>query len=203
MHLNPKKITPSLAGNVAHEIPENSRIVVEPSAYGVAYLQRVQQLALEPAMVDVFDLSRQPDVCRWIGTAIDQVNAELNTYLEACHACFHVWERRSLQILAAPLEQSFGIDGLCNIETQPITLLIDVGRVMRHDWLGLVIHEYAHAHLGSPGHTQSFATVLTHLCLGLGLEPPIWQAGQEDLLRHWPYAKPTPNPLAFWMGQAC
>jgi hypothetical protein len=167
----------------------------------MAYLKHVQQLALEPAMVDVFDLCRRSEVCTWIGTFIDQVNATLKTYLEACHACFRTWERRSLQIWAAPLEQSFGIDGLCNLKTRPMTILIDVGRVVQQDWLGLVIHEYAHAHLGTPGHTPEFAAVLAHLCLGLGLATPIWQPGQEAMLRHWPHCQPTPNPLAFWMGQ--
>jgi hypothetical protein len=54
------------------------------------------------------------------------------------------------QIFAAPLAQAFGLDALCNLQTDPISILIDVGRVMPEDWLLVVAHEYAHAHAGTP-----------------------------------------------------
>ncbi len=107
-----------------------------------------------------------------------------------------------MQIFAAPLAESFGIDGLCNLQTQPVTLLIDVGRVIPEDWLALVAHEYAHAHAGSPGHHQEFANILTHLCLGLGLGPlAVWQSAMETNLKSYPNCHPTSDPLAFWRGQ--
>ncbi len=163
----------------------------------------MRRLTLNPAMVDVLEQGdRATPVCHWIGTHIQAVNQILQQYLNACHDCFHSWERRSMRVLAMPLAQSFGIDGLCNLQTKPITILIDVGRVVPSDWLGLVAHEYAHAHVGSPGHDQRFVSVLAHLCLGLGLEPPIWEPGLEEQLRHWPYANPTPDPLALWLGES-
>jgi hypothetical protein len=196
---------------------------------GVEYLEMVRGFALEPRMLDVLepgfgngyyfgDGSRsqgiasrfqgiasrsQVSICKWIGENIDTVNAQLNAYLQACHECFHPQERRDIRVFAAPLAQSLGIDGFCNILIVPTTILIDVGRVAPTDWLSLVVHEYAHAHVGTSGHNQQFASVLCHLCLGLGLEPPIWEAvTMESSLRTWPYCKSTINPLAFWIGES-
>ncbi|WP_445636461.1 Peptidase M48 domain-containing protein [Nostoc sp. DSM 114161] len=168
---------------------------------GRDYLRLVQGFALEPGMVDVFDnLRDRIAICTWIGKNINSVNAAIDTYLDACHQCFHPQERRHIQIFAVPIAQSFGIDGLCNILTNPITILVDVGRVAPKDWFGIVVHEYAHAHLGDYGHNQQFANILSHLCLGLGLEPPLWEAGMEATLRSWPYCQPTIDPLEFWIG---
>jgi hypothetical protein len=197
---------------------------------GVEYLEMVRGFALEARMLDVLepgfgntgysfgDGSRFPgiasrsqgitsltqvSICKWIGENIHTVNAQLNAYLQACHECFHPQERRDIRVFAVPLAQSLGIDGFCNILIVPTTILIDVGRVAPTDWLSLVVHEYAHAHVGTSGHNQQFATVLCHLCLGLGLEPPTWEAvTMESSLRTWPYCKSTINPLAFWIGES-
>jgi len=170
---------------------------------GLEYLRAVQRLALEPEMVDVLDnLRDRITICSWIGENIHNVNARLNCCLQACHECFRPHERCHIQIFAAPLAQPFYLDGLCNIQIQPITILIDVGRAHPDDWLAIVAHEYAHAHLGNAGHHVLFATVLSHLCLGLGLEPPHWEYGIEAQLRHWPPYVPNSDPLAFWRGQS-
>ncbi|NER31595.1 MAG: hypothetical protein F6J89_29260 [Symploca sp. SIO1C4] len=139
-------------------------------------------------------------IYKWVGNHIDEINAELNAYLEACHSCFHEFARRPMRILAAPLAQNYGIDGLCNVSSNPVVILVDVGRTAPQDWLSIVVHEYAHAHLGVPGHDQRFFDVITHLCLGLGLEPPQPQPALEAYLRNWPHCASTANPLAFWMG---
>jgi len=107
----------------------------------------------------------------------------------------------TIQIFATPLAQSFGIDGFCNLQTDPISVLIDVGRVVPENWLRLVAHEYAHAHAGSPGHHQRFAQSLAHLCLGLEIAPPLCQLDQEDSLRFYPDCLATHDPLAFWQGK--
>ncbi len=169
---------------------------------GLEYLHWVQKFALEPRMVDVMDNVRDRiPVCTWIGENIDTVNAELNLYLQLCHECFYPHERKHIQIFAVPLAQFLGIDGFCNILNDPITILIDVGRTAREDWLSIVVHEYAHAHLGEFGHNHNFAQVLWHLCLGLGLEPPNWEPDKEYELRSWPNCRPNLDPLAFWRGQ--
>ncbi len=178
----------------------------EPFIRGAEYLKAVRQLVLEPTMIDVTDdINERIRICTWIGEHIDEINAKLNDYLNACHQCFYPEQRRSMRILAAPLASSFGIDALCNILLDPITLVIDVGQVGPADWLSIVVHEYAHAHLKAPGHDQQFLTVISHLCLGLGLEPPKPEGendgqGMESWLRKWPYCNATPDPLAFWRG---
>ncbi len=180
----------------------NKFIQTDAFTRGLEYLHLVQKLALEPGIVDAINnLRDRIHICTWIGENIDTVNAQLSIYLEACHDCFHVQERRQIQIFAVPIAQSFGIDGLCNIRTTPITILVDVGRVAPIDWLGIVVHEYAHAHLGDSGHNQQFVRILSHLCLGLGFEPPYWELGMEATLRSWPHCKSTIDPLEFWIGQ--
>ena len=173
----------------------------DPFARGLDYLYGVRSLALEPEMVDrMYDLEHRRPICLWISEHIAAVNTQLNACLQACHACFHPWEQPLIQIFAAPLAQAFGLDALCNFQTHPFSLLIDVGRMQPSDWLLVVAHEYAHAHAGSPGHHESFAQSLSHLCLGLGIALPSWQPGREDTLRFYPAYPPTQDPLAFWQG---
>jgi len=173
----------------------------DPFTRGLDYLYGVRSLALDLEMVDrVYDVTHRVPICTWIGKHIEAVNIQLNAYVKACHECFHAWEQPSIQIFAAPLAQSFGIDALCNFQTQPLTILIDVGRVDPKDWLLLVVHEYAHAHAGSPGHHPQFARSLAHLCLGLEITPPPEQPGMENSLRFYPHCRPTQDPLAFWRG---
>jgi hypothetical protein len=176
---------------------------VDPFDRGLDYLYGARSVALDPEMVDlVYDLDDRIPICTWIGNHIQAVNAHLAVYVQACHACFHPWEQPTIQIVAAPLAQSFGIEGFCNLKTVPTTLLIDVGRVVAEDWLMLVVHEYAHAQAGSPGHHQEFARSLAHLCLGLAIAPPSWQPGMEESLRSYPNCRRTQDPLAFWRGDA-
>lgn len=197
MRLNPQNISLPLAGSLIITAS------IDPFTRGLDYLYGVRSLALVPEIVDgVYDLEHRTPICTWIGRYIDAVNAQLNFYLQACHNCFHPWEQQSIQIFAAPFVQAFGIDGLCNLQTQPTTILIDVGRVVVEDWLLLVMHEYAHAQAGSSGHHQQFARSLTHLCLGLGIAPPAQQIELESYLQHYPNCRTTQEPLAFWRGEA-
>lgn len=173
----------------------------DPYTRGLDYLYGVRRLALQPEMVDLVDHPelRSP-ICTWIGQHIDAVNTQLQHCLQRCHDCFHPWQRPSVQIFAVPLAQSFGLDAVCNVRTHPITLLIDVGRVQPEDWLLAVVHEYAHAQAGLPGHHSQFAQSLAHLCLGLAIAPPPMQAGMEEVLRFYPHYRSTSDPLAFWRG---
>lgn len=174
----------------------------DPFARGLDYLYGVRSLALDPDMISlVSDLSQRTPICIWIGQHIEAINAQLRAYLQVCHDCFHAWEQPTVQIFAAPLAQSFGLDAFCNFQTHPVTILIDVGRVEPRDWLMLVVHEYAHAHAGSPGHHEQYARSLSHLCLGLGIAPPIYEPGREDVLRFYPGCVPTQDPLMFWRGE--
>jgi hypothetical protein len=166
---------------------------------GVAYLQAMQHLALDPAMVTGLQpFPGSQAIVAWIGTHQQRLNAQIQAHLQACHECFHPHARPPVQLFAVPLSPAFGFDGLCNYATQPITLLVDLGRVVPHHWQRLVVHEYAHAQAGIPGHHDRFVAALTHLCLGLGLaEPP----NHPTSWPHWPPCQPTSDPLAFWRGQ--
>jgi hypothetical protein len=88
------------------------------------------------------------------------------------------------------------VDGFCNLEVQPITLIVDPSRVMRPDWDRLVIHELAHGISRSAGHGDGFRAALTHLCLAFDLpEPPM---GSDELLRTWPPYSAHTDRAAFW-----
>ncbi|MEO1209276.1 MAG: hypothetical protein AAFX78_07015 [Cyanobacteria bacterium J06638_20] len=161
----------------------------------------MQSLALEPGMVALpDDLGDRMRLCTWIAIHITAINARLLQYLHQCHQCFRLEVRREIQVFAAPITSAFGIDGCCNPNTTPITLLIDVGRIPTNHWQGLVVHEYAHAHVGHPGHDAPFVAALTQLCLGMGF-PPLPCAASETFWRSWPHCQPITNPTAFWLGE--
>jgi len=167
----------------------------------MAYLHQVRALALEPGMIAIpDDLGDRTRLCKWIAAHISTINNRLRHYLQLCHQCFRVDERREMQVFAAPIASSFGIDGCCNPNSTPITLLIDVGRIHAENWLGLVVHEYAHAHAGHPGHDAPFVAALTQLCLGIGF-PPLPHQAPESFWRSWPHCQPIANPKAFWVGE--
>ena len=188
----PPKTFPSLAGNLLVTTS------ADPFTRGLDYLYGARSLSLVPEMVDlVHDLEHRRPICVWIGHHIEAVNRTLAECLSACHACFHPWEQPQLQLFAVPLARSFGLDGFCNLKMEPLTILIDVGRVAPADWLLLVLHEYAHAHAGAPGHHEVFVRSLAHLCVGLGIAPP--EPLSHDLQSYPPYRR-TQDPLAFWRG---
>jgi hypothetical protein len=150
-------------------------------------------------MVDVMaNLRDRVSICTWIGNSIESVNVRLRSYLKTCDECFNPIDRRSIQIFAVPFATSVRLDGFCNIDTDPTTILVDVGRVPPPDWLALVAHEYAHAHLGVAGHDAEYAKILDRLCLGLGL-PSIQQ---NSSLAHWPPYRPNVDSMAFWRGES-
>jgi hypothetical protein len=173
----------------------------DPFTRGLDYLYGLRSLAIDPEMIDIM---HNPDhrisVATWIGNNIDRINTELQTLVQACDDCFHETSRPQIQIWATPLAQSYNICGLCNLQTKPITLLVDLGRVEPTDWLALVVHEYAHAQAGTPGHHQDFAVTLTHLCRGLSLELPAVEPGQEDELRIYPHCQIISDSLPWWQG---
>jgi hypothetical protein len=155
----------------------------------------------DPQMVDVMSNIRdRVSICNWIGTQIETVNRSLQVHVNACDECFNPGDRRSIQILAVPFASSVQLDGFCNINNEPTTILVDVGRVAPADWLALVAHEYAHAHLGYPGHDREYAQVLSHLCLGLGFAQPSFQPDDRSIYC-WPPYSPSIDPLAWWRGE--
>jgi hypothetical protein len=169
---------------------------------GVEYIDKVRALVPDPQMVDVMsNLRDRVSICNWIGRQIKTVNHSLQTHLNTCHECFNLHDRRAMQILAVPFAASVQLDGFCNINTTPTTILVDVGRVAPPDWLALVAHEYAHAHLGYPGHDLEYVKVLSHLCLGLGLPQPSFTPDDRSIYC-WPPYSPKIDPLSWWRGES-
>lgn len=183
----------------------NSLIITtstDPVTRGLDYLYGLRGLAIDPDMIDIMhDPALRVPVATWIGANIDRINAELQTLVQTCADCCHESDRPQLQAWAAPLAQSYHICGLCNLQTEPTTLLVDLGRVARSDWLALVVHEYAHAQAGSPGHHQDFAAALQHLCRGLSLPLPAIEPDKEDDLRLYPACHIVSDSWSWWQGQ--
>ena len=168
---------------------------------GLAYLAKVRSVLPDPQMIDVMsNLRDRVSICRWIGSQIETVNRSLQVHLDTCHECFKPSERRSIQIFAVPFASAVQLDGFCNINTTPTTILVDVGRVAPPDWLALVAHEYAHAHLGYPGHDRAYTEVLSHLCLGLGFGQPSFEPDDRRIYC-WPTYVAAIDPLAWWRGE--
>jgi hypothetical protein len=167
---------------------------------GLTYLRSVEPFLPTEIVLDIrANLRDREVICTWIGNNIERVNAKLRDYVTACDRCFHPEDRQPVQIFATPLPNGCGLDGVCNLDARPVTILVDVGRVPPSDWLSLVVHEYTHAHLGKPGHDRDFADTLSHLCLGLGLEPP--RELSEASLRSFPPYRSLFDPLTFWRGE--
>lgn len=183
----------------------NSLIVTtsnDPVTRGLDYLYGLRSLAIDPDMIDVMhDPALRVSVAAWIGENIDRVNNELATLVQACDDCCYEASRPQLQAWAAPFAQSYNICGLCNLQTAPTTVLVDLGRVEPSDWLALVVHEYAHAQAGSPGHHQDFAAALQHLCQGLSLPLPAIEPGAEDKLRLYPACQIVSDSWSWWQGK--
>lgn len=164
---------------------------------GLNYLMQMRTQAIDPDLIELcYGRPEHERLCRFVGASIAAINMELQLCLQACQGCFHRWQQKPVQIFAAPFVDRFGLDGFCNIRVQPVTILVDVGRVEPQDWLALVVHEYAHAQVGSPGHDDIFVQTLIHLCNGLGLKLPIADSGAD--WRSLPAYRRRVESLAFW-----
>lgn len=193
--LNPSQPTPPL-----NYIPSGVG-KADPILLGSDYLQQVRQVAIAPDMIQLpDDIHQRLQINRWIGLHIDRINAQLKQYLTECQNCFKSSQQVAAAVLAAPLSARYGIDAVCNLQTTPATLLIDIGQIVPTDWQAAVVHEYAHAQVGSPGHDQLFRQVLQHLCLGLALPiPPLTLTVEQ--LSSWPPCQQQTDKFAFWTGK--
>ncbi|MCU0567601.1 MAG: hypothetical protein MUF49_13505 [Oculatellaceae cyanobacterium Prado106] len=179
----------------------------DPFARGLEYLRSLQTLVPDPGLIHQWDSDLPSDrlqyhlpICTWIGSHIDTLNAQLDRHLTACQDCFYPDQRPAVQIFAAPLAPAYGIDGFCNLELRPIPILIDVGRVVRSDWLRLVVHEYAHAKVGTAGHDSRFLAILEHLCLGLAIPLPSDSTLRLQQASRLPDYRALADASRFWMG---
>lgn len=161
------------------------------------YLQIIRDLAINPHWIGLSDQGADCSLAlEWLGAHIGTINYQLAVILQEGLACFHGGQRPEIQIFAAPILSKASIDGFCNLDVRPITLVVDPGRVKRSDWHKLVIHELAHGIAHSAGHGKAFQRALAHLCLALDFpEPP---TSEPQLLKTWPPYVPSHNPDRFW-----
>jgi hypothetical protein len=166
---------------------------------GLAYLEQLRQFELEPGMIDFWgDQADRHHLYAQVAAHSPQLNATLRRHLQACADCFYLENQVCLEIYAAPLVPTLGIDAFCNIRLRPGVIVVDLGRVMAADWLKVVAHEYAHGLVGSVGHSPRFAQVVGHLCLGLGLAIPPASPLSAAQLRSYPPCHATLCPIDFW-----
>ncbi|NJN03197.1 MAG: hypothetical protein HC816_12420 [Leptolyngbyaceae cyanobacterium RM1_1_2] len=173
----------------------------DPVLTGSDYLQQLRQVAIASDMIQLPEsISQRLQINRWIGLHVESVNAQLRQYLSNCQHCFKPHQQVPAQVLAAPLSERYGIDAVCNLQTTPVTLLIDVGQIEPSDWQMAITHEYAHAQVGSPGHAEPFRQILHHLCLGLALPVPAATLTAQQL-SSWPACRHRADKFAFWEGK--
>jgi len=169
---------------------------------GLNYLYGLRSGLPEPDLIDVMlDPDYRLPVCCWIGENIVDLNASLAGLLADCQACVLPSLRPQVQLFAAPLAARFGLDGICCLPVagsglEPISILLDLGTLEPHDWLSLLVHEYAHALCATPGHDLQFQQWLSILCRALDLDLP-QSASNWDSLPAYPRRL---DRLAFWMG---
>lgn len=169
----------------------------EPGFRAARYLQIIRDLAVNPYWIGLSDQGVDcSQALKWIGHHVGEINHQLEAILQECLTCFHPDQRPETQIFAAPILSKAGIDGFCNLNVTPVTLIVDPGRVMCPDWYKLVIHEVAHGMANSAGHGEAFRNALAHLCLAFDLpEPP---ADAPRLLQTWPPYLANTAPALFW-----
>lgn len=171
---------------------------VDPVMRATAYLAQVRQRSPDPSWIKMPHRHHQYGAAlTWIGNHIDNLNGTFQEILEHLINCWPEHQRIPLELWAAPLDPDLGIDGFCCFHCQPMTLVVDPGRIAIDHWPQLVGHELAHAMAHSPGHGESFQRALSHLCIAQGWPLP---PGHGDHLKSWPPCQPHPQPQQFWLG---
>jgi hypothetical protein len=165
------------------------------------YLGVLRDISLQPGWIGLNGSPTELTLAfNWIGQHIHQLNQRLHSLLQEGLACFEPEQLPPVQVLAAPILATVGIDGFCNLQVQPITLLIDPSRVVPPDWTNLVIHELAHALVRSAGHSTAFRDMLSFLCLAVDLPCPPPDASNLEVLRYWPPCRSNGDEPGFWLG---
>jgi hypothetical protein len=167
----------------------------------VRYLEVVRDIALNPGWIGLDATITQPmQAFTWMGQHIYRLNQTLHHILEDGLACFEPGQLPPIQVLAVPILSTVGVDGFCNLQVQPMTLMIDPSRVVAADWPNLVAHELAHGLVRSAGHGPAFCDRLSFLCLAMDLPCPPPNGLEAEVLRYWPPCRPNPDAQRFWLG---
>lgn len=172
---------------------------VDPVVRANAYLRWVRQRSPQADWIALTMAEEQHlAVLTALGTGIHTLNQRLHQILITLLAGLRPEQRPLVEILAAPIALKVGIDGLCNLHTQPMTLIVDPSRIAVDDWPHLVVHELAHAVTQGTGHGPRFGQALTTLCIAQDLPIPPSDSLQRGLLPYWPPCRPNPQADQFW-----
>jgi hypothetical protein len=175
---------------------------------GLEYLYALRVLLPLPDLIDLMLWPHYRHSAAWIGANLAAWNAQLAILLAQCHQAVAPAEPPQIRLCAAPLAARFGLDGLCCWPTASsgALILLDLGTLHAQDWLLLLVHEYAHALCGRPGHDALFQQRLTALCLSLNLDLDLSQDLSLNLSQtaSWstrPAYPRSPDRLSFWLGE--
>jgi hypothetical protein len=196
--------TPPQGDSLAHPWQSPPPAHTDPVVRASQYFRLVRQLAPQANWVAMANPDHEHlAVLTWIGLHIHHLNQQLDEILVDLLSCFQPQQQPAVQLFAAPLALHVGVDGFCNLHTQPITLVIDPSRVVPADWPHLLVHELAHAIAGTAGHGLPFYQALSYLCVAQDLPLPPANSVNGEVLRYWPPCRPNPQALGFWLGQGC
>lgn len=172
----------------------------DPVVWANRYLSWVRQRSLQADWIAITSAEvHHLAVLTVIGERIHDLNQRLNDILIALLSCLRPEEQPAIHLVAAPIALKVGIDGFCNLNTQPITLVVDPSRIAPVDWPHLVVHELAHALSQGSGHGPRFFEILSSLCLAQDLPIPPSDSLQRGVLPYWPPCRPNPDANLFWV----
>ncbi|MGF1567575.1 MAG: hypothetical protein ACFCVD_05835 [Nodosilinea sp.] len=174
----------------------------DPVLRTTQYFRVLRELAVQADWVALAETGPSPlAALTWIGHHIHIINGQLGDILTDLLSCFEPGQHPSVQILAAPIAPKARVDGFCNLQVQPITLVVDPSRVVPTDWQNLVAHELAHGVARTAGHGLGFRQALTHLCLAQDLPLPPTVDTDDEVLKYWPPYQSNPGAEQFWIGR--
>ncbi|MEO1068878.1 MAG: hypothetical protein AAFW95_07120 [Cyanobacteria bacterium J06638_6] len=167
----------------------------------IQYLGVLRDLAVQPSWITLAHVADPPGaLLTAIGQHIHRLNQRLDAILNDLLACFEPSQQPRVEIWAAPLDPTIGIDGFCNHRLAPIRLMVDPSQILAADWPALVAHELAHGVAGSSGHDDGFSRAIAHLCLAQDLPLPAANPTAASL-RYWPPCRRRSQPEQFWRHQ--
>ncbi|NMF85961.1 hypothetical protein [Nodosilinea sp. P-1105] len=173
---------------------------IDPVVWAIHYLQALRDLAVQADWITLDDGATPPTAALiGIGQHVHGINRQLDWILQHFLACFEIAQQPQVQVFAAPIMAQAGIDGFCNFQHHPITLMVDPSRILAADWPHLVAHELAHGIAHSDGHGHRFKQALDHLCLAHDLPLAPDNSLETNVLPYWPPCRKNPSHDRFWL----
>ena len=173
---------------------------IDPVVWAAHYLQALRDLAVRADWITLGDGATPPTAALiGIGQYVHAINRQLDRILQHFLDCFEIAQQPQVQVFAAPIMAKAGIDGFCNFQHHPITLMVDPSRILTADWPHLVAHELAHGIARTDGHGPRFKQALDHLCLAHDLPLAPGNSLETNVLPYWPPCRQNPSRDRFWL----